>query len=460
MVSTPIFIITIAVVISIVWLVSKLLAVRKVSDLKSELSVAHALNEKQKSRFEEVAVELKTANEYVSDLKQKNTELETRLLEQNKYAKEQLESLTAAKELMKQEFENLAQKILDEKGNKFSEQSKEQLNIILNPFKTQISEFKTKVEEVYIKEGQERFNLTKQIEQMHKAYEMLGQEANNLVRALKADTKAQGNWGEIILNRLLENSGLIEGVHYQTQAHFKTDEEKAMRPDVVVFLPSNRHIIIDSKVSIKAYEQYYNAVDDNERDKALKAHILSIKNHVKELAVKRYDFIKELTTLDFVFMFIPIEAAFMTAMDYDRDIFTEAYNQHVLIVCPSTLLVTLQMINSIWRVEDQNKNAKEIAEQGAKLYDKFVGFVNSLTDINKFLDKSQETYQKAYSQLVDGRGNLISQAQKLIKLGVKSKSISGIPDRVLLDAHEDDGLSEIESENNIEEESIEVKTET
>jgi DNA recombination protein RmuC len=452
MVSITVFVIVLVVVCAIEWLIIKLLSSQKLQKAETKCQMAELKSaeysfklEEHKQTLDKLNVDLKQQDLNARTIQEKSiqtiSELQTRLTEQALKFKEQMELLTTAKDQMKLEFESLAQKIFEEKGTKFAEQNKENLTTILSPLKEQLRDFKTKVEEVYDKEGKERFTLTKQIEQMHKAYETLSQEANNLVRALKADTKTQGDWGEIILNRLLENSGLIEGIHYKTQAHFSADEEKAFRPDVIIELPGNRQIIVDSKVSIKAYEQYYNAASDAEREEALKAHIKSLKNHIRELAVKRYDFIKELTTLDFVFMFIPIEAAFMVALDFDRDIFTEAYNQHVLIVCPSTLLVTLQMINSLWRVEDQNRNANLIADQGARLFEKFVGFVENLTDIKKHLDRSLDAYQKAHSQLTEGKGNLISQATKLIKLGVKSKS--KLPEKILLDAETEQLIPEI-----------------
>jgi DNA recombination protein RmuC len=401
-------------------LVIFLLAKQKQSELLSELKLAQAQKDELKSQNTKLETEKAAAAEQVSALLQERAALQTRLSEQEKNLKEQVANLEQAKTQLKLEFENLAQKILDEKGTKFSEQSKEQLSVLLNPFKEQMAEFKKKVEDVYVDEKTQRVSLKNEIDKMHKAYETLSEEANNLVRALKADTKTQGDWGEIILNRILENSGLKEGIHYQTQASFKTEEERQLRPDVIIQLPGNRQIVVDSKVSIKAYETYYNASTEQEREEALKAHVRSIRNHIRELSAKKYDNIEALTTLDFVFMFIPIEAAFMVALDTDRELFTEAYNLHVLLVCPSTLLVTLQMINSIWRVEYQNRNSLSIADQGKKLLEKLVGFMDNMEKIQTSLAQSQKAYTEAYGQLFSGKGNLISQAKKLLELGVKA----------------------------------------
>ncbi len=418
--------------------------------LKSDLSTADkelAVKEQKLLRIDELnqrnqnlEEERNSLSSQITLLKQDKARLETQLAEQNTKFQEQVELLKGAKEQLKLEFENLAQKILEEKTSKFTEQNRQNLDQILNPFKEQIKSFREKVEEVYASEGKERYSLMKNLEKLQSLNETLQQEAHNLVRALKADTKAQGDWGEIILLRLLENSGLKEGIHYKMQEQFKTEEE-SLRPDVILYLPNNRHIIIDSKVSIVAYERYFNAENDKQREDGLNQHIKSLKKHVDELAEKRYDYIKELTTLDFVIMFVPIEAAFMVAVDRDRSLFTDAYKKHILLVCPSTLLVTIQMIASIWRMEDQNVNARRIADEAAAMYEKFVRFVDSLDEISSALKKGQDSCDKAYKHLATGRGNLIRRATNLVSLGVKTSK--QLPEKLLLDTELESDAEEL-----------------
>jgi DNA recombination protein RmuC len=378
-----------------------------------------------------------SATEQITNLTQKNAELETRLKEQLQKYQEQIELLNQAKEQMKQEFENLAQKIFEEKGKTFVEQNKSNLDLILNPFRQQITDFKQKVEEVYTNEGKERFSLTEQIKKMHEAYESLSNEANNLVRALKADTKTQGDWGEINLKRILEFTGLKEGLHYFVQPNYQTSGGETFRPDIVVNLPDMRQIIIDSKVSLTGYERYFNATDETEKEQGIKDHLKSVRKHIQELSDKKYEDLKDINTLDFVLMFIPVEAAYFVALNNDVEIYQMASVKKVLIVCPSTLLITLQLVNSLWRIDAQSKNVIKIAEQGSKLYDKFVGFVENFTEIKSNLDKTIKSYENAHGQLVDGSGNLISQAQKLIDLGVKSKK--QLSNKLLLEAHATNG---------------------
>lgn len=373
-----------------------------------------------------------SATGQITDLTQKNATLEARLSEQMQKYQEQIELLNQAKEQMRQEFENLAQKIFEEKGKTFAEQNKSNLDLILNPFRQQITDFKQKVEEVYTNEGRQRFSLTEQIKKMHEAYESLSNEANNLVRALKSDTKTQGDWGEINLKRILEFTGLKEGLHYFVQPNYQTEGGENLRPDIVVNLPDMRQIIIDSKVSLTGYERYFNSTDEAEKEQGIKDHLKSVRKHIQELSDKKYEDLKGINTLDFVLMFIPVEAAYFVALNNDSEIYQMASAKKVLIVCPSTLLITLQLVGSLWRIDRQSKNVIKIAEQGSKLYDKFVGFVENFTEIKSNLDKTLKSYENAHGQLVDGSGNLISQAQKLIELGVKSKK--QLSNKVLLEA--------------------------
>lgn len=457
MVSSPVLIIVIAVSCLLEWLLIKLLNNKKQSELSSELKLSRSQVDESKQRIEQLNLEIKDkqlheltiidkANQEATLLKQKIAELETRLSEQTKSLKEQLENLNAAKEQMKQEFENIAQKIFEDRGKTFTEQNKANLDLILNPFRLQINDFKAKVEEVYITEGKERFSLTEQIKKMHEAYESLSNEANNLVRALKADTKTQGDWGEINLRRILDFTGLKEGIHYYTQSNYQNDAGENLRPDIVVNLPDSRQIIVDSKVSLTGYERYYNSTNDTEKDVGIKDHLKSIRKHVQELSEKKYEDLKGINTLDFVLMFIPVEAAYFVAIDNDSELYKYASEKKVLLVCPSTLLITLQLVGSLWRIDDQKKHVYEIADQGGKLYDKFVGFVENFETIKTNLDKTNKAYDEAYGQLVDGKGNLINQAQKLKLLGIKSKK--KLPDKILQEADADTETMELSMDVN------------
>lgn len=431
--------------ILLTWLLARMHFLRRQQALESDLKLLSAQKQDAFSQAEKLETVIKSSLVQITELEKKKTELETRLAEQTNKFKEQIELLNSAKEQMKQDFEILAQRIFEEKGNKFREQSKEQLNLLLNPFREQMADFRKKVEEVYDKEGQQRFSLAEEIKKMHSAYESLSQEANNLVRALKSDTKTQGDWGEINLKRILDFTGLKEGLHYFSQPNFKTETGENLRPDIVVNLPDDRQIIVDSKVSLTGYERYYSAVEDSEKESGVKEHLKSIRRHVAELSEKKYEDLKGINTLDFVLMFIPVEAAYFVAINNDSELYKFASEKKVLLVCPSTLLITMQLVGSLWRIDDQKRHVNEIAEQGAKLYEKFVGFVSSMTEIKKHLDKSQEAYQKAHSQLSEGRGNLVSQAGKLIKLGVKAKS--RLPEQFILEADEIDEVQELENQS-------------
>jgi DNA recombination protein RmuC len=448
MVSTAVFLITLIAVSIAVWLITRLLESRKAMELKSELKVLQSRYDELKTTSDTNREEARSSSEEVSALLQKKAELETRLAEQGKNLKEQIDNLNAAKDQMKLEFQNLASKIFEEKGKTFAEQNKTNLDLILTPFRQQMNDFKAKVEEVYDKEGKERFSLTEEIKKMHSAYETMSKETDNLVRALKSDTKTQGDWGEINLRRILDFTGLKEGVHYLVQPNYKNESGENLRPDIVVNLPDSKQLIVDSKVSLTGYERYFNAVDDNEKETGIKDHLKSIRKHIQELSEKKYEDLKDINTLDFVLMFVPVEAAYFVAVNNDTELYQYASGKKVLLVCPSTLLITMQLVGSLWRIDDQKRHVHDIAEQGAQLYAKFVGFVNSMNDIKKHLDNSLKSYEKAHSQLAEGKGNLISQASKLIKLGVKTKATAKLPENMLLASEQDDGMEYPEADSN------------
>ncbi len=318
------------------------------------------------------------------------------------------------------EFENLANKILDEKSSKFTLQNKENLDQILKPLNENIKAFEKKVEDVYVNDTKERATLAQQIKTLHDLNQQMSRDATNLTNALKGETKSQGNWGEFILESLLEKSGLLKDREYFLQESITSEGGRRYQPDVIIRLPENKSVIIDSKVSLIAYEKFSSAENEDERLGSIKEHILSIRNHIKNLNGKNYQNLYGINGLDFVLMFLPIEPAFSLALQNDSGLFQEAYDKNIVIVSPTTLLATLRTIASIWRQENQNKNAIEIARQSGALYDKFVGFVEDLQTIGSRIEQTQNAYSDAMKKLSTGRGNLLNSAEKIRKLGAKT----------------------------------------
>jgi len=421
----------------------------KESELKqSNLQLQFSIQEKEKLKFQhsnetlrDEITQLKTT--YI-DQKELANQLQDKLVveyqktavlhEKQKNLEDaivtQKKDLLDARERFSKEFELIANKILEEKTERFTVQNNKKLGEILEPFSTRIREFKEEVAKSSYTNTKERTELKEQIKHLAQLNLTMQKETKNLSTALRQDSKAQGNWGEVILERVLESSGLEKGREYFTQETFRElDDSKMMRPDVVVRLPDDRNIIIDSKVSLTAYTQLINAESDEVRDLALKAHLKSIKNHITGLASKNYQFASGLETPDFVLLFLPIESSFSIATQADNDLFNFAWSRKIVIVSPSTLLATLRTISSVWKNEYQNKNAKEIAERAGKLYDKFVGFVTDMEKLNKQLRGADEAYHSAFNKLSSGKGNLISMAQKVVDLGVKTKK--QLPDSLL-----------------------------
>ena len=393
-----------------------------------ELEKEKSQLEERVTRINEMEVQASKLNEDLelkrneaTEFEKRIVELETSLEKERKATIEKLKLLEESKEELKNEFKNLSTEILEEKSRKFTETNKENINGILSPLKEEFEKFRNKVDEVYINDTKDRTALKTQIEGLRDLNEKLGKDALNLTNALKGDSQKQGAWGEVILERVLEESGLHKGREYETQLSFNDEEGKRKRPDAIVHLPNNKDVIIDSKVSIVAYQNYHKTDSDTEREKFLKDHLNSIKTHVKGLSLKNYADIEEIKTLDYVLMFIPIESAFMLAMENDPELFSNAFEKNIVIVTPSTLLVTLKTIQNIWRYEKQNKHAQEIAKNAGNLHDKFVNFTDSLLEIGTSLNRASKSYDTALNRLKTGKGNLISQAQKIKELGVKSK---------------------------------------
>ena len=337
----------------------------------------------------------------------------------------QKEEISKMQDLAKIEFQNLANKILEEKTEKFTALNQTQLKTILGPLGENLEIFKKRVNEVYENEARERFSLNSTIKLMMEQTTKMSQEANNLATALKGQSKTQGDWGEMILERILEDSGLTKDREYFSQYNIKNEAGENQRPDFVLKLPGNQLVIIDSKVSLNAYERMVSADDEEDRRQNLSLHIAAVKKHIDTLSQKKYDDLKE--SLDFTIMFIPVEPAFLTAVQYDSQLWNYAYHKHIILLSPTNLIAYLKLISDVWKRADHNQNALEIAERGGKLYDKFVNFVENLEKVGKNIDQAKNSYNDAFKQLSTGNDNLVSQTQKLKDLGAKSRKNIPIP---------------------------------
>jgi DNA recombination protein RmuC len=369
------------------------------------------------------------ASDTLSQLNAEKLVLEEKLSNQETNFEAQLKLVKEAKQSLSQEFENLANRIFDDKQTKFSEQSKQALDTSLSPLRRDIGDFRKQVSSAYEKENADRNQLAGQIGELQKQTMKISSEAASLANALKGDNKQQGNWGEFVLEKLLEDSGLSKGREYETQVALKDEEGKRRNPDVIIRLPEGKDIIIDAKTSLLNYERYFHADNEQQRQEFLKNHLNSLRAHIKGLDIKNYEKLETINSLDFVLIFIPVESAFMLALDNDPDIMREAYDRGIILVSPSTLMVTLRTIKNLWRYADQNINAQQIAEKAGGLYDLFVLHVEALEDIGKHLDKSKDAYETAFKRLSTGRGNLVKRSEELKLLGAKTKK--AIADKLL-----------------------------
>ena len=369
-------------------------------------------------------------------LSKKETDFEN-LWERNKEQKEEVNQL---QEKFTKEFENLANKILEEKTNKFTEQNKEQLKNILTPLQDKIQLFEKKVEDTHKESIDYHAALRQQILGLREMNEQMSKETLNLTKALKGDSKMQGNWGELILERVLEKSGLEKGREYEVQQSFVTEDGSRVQPDVVINLPDGKKMIVDSKVSLTAYERFINEEDEENKTAFLKEHVNSIKRHVEQLSGKNYHDLYQIESPDFVLLFIPMEPAFALALNEDNTLYNKAFEKNIVIVTPSTLLATLRTIDSMWTNQKQQENAYEIARQAGALYDKFEGFVSDLVKIGKKMDEAKSEYGNAMNKLVEGKGNLVTSVEKLKKMGAKAKK--SLPENILNRALEKEHTTE------------------
>ena len=392
----------------------------RVNGLISEKESITALLKEEKDRL---VAELATERTKLDQANQSLESARSYYKAQQEKIQEQKAEVEQIRQNFQREFENIANKLLDEKSQKFAETSKNNLDVLLSPLKENIKLFEEKVEKVYKAESDERNVLKGEISKLMELNKQISEEANNLTKALKADTKKQGNWGEVILDRILEASGLIEGESYTKQGkglNLVDENGNRFQPDVIINLPDNKHIVIDSKVSLLAYERLVNCETEEERENHTKQHILSIKGHINGLGGKNYQDLYGINSPDFVLLFVPIESSFVIAIQRDLELFEFAWNKKVVMVTPSTLLATLKTVASIWKQEQQTKNAIDIATKAGALYDKFVGFIADLKKVGDNLDRSRDAYNEAFGKLSTGSGNMIGRVEVLRKLGAKA----------------------------------------
>ncbi len=396
------------------------------NDLKNEMAIVSADYFSLQNQFREQRESAGKQNDQIEFLTTENQKIFARNAELSaindslqQSLKNQRAEIERIQETAKTEFKNLANEILEEKSRKFTESNKENLDQLLKPLGENLETFKKRVNEVYENEARERFSLNSTIKLMMEQTSKVSQEANNLATALKGQTKTQGDWGEMILERILEDSGLTKDREYFSQYTIKNEHGENQRPDFVLKLPGSQLVIIDSKVSLNAYERMASAQNEEDRKQNLMLHVAALKKHIDTLSQKKYDDLKD--SLDFTIMFIPVEPAFLAAVQFDSQLWNYAYHKHIILLSPTNLIAYLKLISDVWKRADQNTNALEIAERGGKLYDKFVSFVENLEKVGKNIDQARNSYNDAYKQLATGNDNLVAQTQKLKQLGAKNR---------------------------------------
>lgn len=385
---------------------------------------------------------LKQKENSVSELSDKLAREETERTSSEKRIKEQRDEFDKVKEQLKTDFQNLANGILEDKSKRFTEQNKKNIDEVLAPLSEKIKEFKNKVETTHEQQTRDGIKIIEQIKNLTELNVKMSQEANNLTNALKGQSKTMGNWGELILETLLEHSGLQKGEEYLIQESFKKEDGTRSQPDIIINLPEKKHLVIDSKVSLVAYERYCSESENENKDQHLKSHIASIRKHVNDLTGKNYQELYQISTPDFIMMFIPLDPALIIALQNDPKLFMEAFDKGIFLVSPATLLFALRTIANLWKREKQNRNALEIAKRSGQLYDKFVLFYEKLEELGVYIKKTQESYEDSLNKLKTGRGSLVSRIEKIKQLGARtSKALpnDAIEDNdLLLDSGEDE----------------------
>ncbi|EOL9014384.1 DNA recombination protein RmuC [Cronobacter malonaticus] len=417
--------------VAVGWLMSGLRTAQQKADLLAEqrdiygeLSAARealAHNQHWRDECDLLNNELRNLREINSSLESDLREVTTRLEATQVHAEEKLRQMMSSEQRLSEQFENLANRIFEQSRRQVDEQNRQSLNGLLSPLREQLDGFRRQVQESFGQEARERHTLAYEIRNLQQLNAQMAQEAINLTRALKGDNKAQGNWGEVVLARVLEASGLREGHEYETQVNIQLADRSRMQPDVIVRLPQGKDVVIDAKMTLVAYERYFNAEDDYSRELALNEHIASLRNHIRLLGRKDYQQLPGLRTLDYVLMFIPVEPAFLLAIDKQPELITEALKNNIMLVSPTTLLVALRTISNLWRYEHQSRNAQQIADRASRLYDKMRLFVDDMSAIGQNLDKASDSYRQAMKKLASGRGNLLAQAEAFRGMGVEVK---------------------------------------
>ena len=414
----------------ITWLLLAGICIAGAAALFFGMSYSRVINDS-----EQLKSELNRLQGEVNRLGNEAARLGAELEAEKRLSTEKLQTLNESKQALTEQFKNLANDILEEKSQRFATQNQQNLDTILRPLQEKIGEFKKRVDDVYEGETRERFALKAEILRLANLNTQMSNDTQALTKALRGESKTQGDWGEMVLETILEHSGLRKGHEYDVQDSHTDSEGSRLQPDVVIHLPENRHLVVDSKVSITAYTRYVQADDEATKEKELALHVQSLRQHIAGLSAKNYQQLYGLGSIDFVLMFVPLEPAFLAAMSHNSNLFQEALHKNIVLVCPSTLLATVRTVAHLWRQEQQNRNALEIAKQCGLLYDKFVGFVDDLDKVGQRLEQAQTSYSDAYGKLKTGRGNLIRSAEKVKELGVKPTK--KLADKLLLDSEDE-----------------------
>ena len=389
--------------------------------LEQQLDNVNYSHEQLQQAHDGNKLKLESQNNQLIKVMSRLRESDIRLQTERQASEEKLALQAQSEQRLQQQFENLANKIFDSKTDNFKELNKSSVELLLSPLKTQLEGFKQQIQDVYSNEAKERHSLQSEVARLQQVYQLMSSETANLTKALKGDNKQQGNWGEVILARILSESGVREGHEYDVQVSLNNEHGKRFQPDVIVHLPQDKDVVVDSKVSLTAYERYFNAEDEITRKQALQEHVASVRSHIRELGRKDYHLLQGLKTLDYVLMFVAVEPAFLAALQADPSLMKFALDNNIMLVSPTNLLIALRTIDNLWRYERQNQNAQLIAERAGKIYEKLRLFSHDMQDMGVALDKAQDSYDSAMKRLATGKGNLIKQAQQFVELGVEVK---------------------------------------